>query len=261
MICKNCKKKLTTTDVYCQNCGIPADNFKSHFSILNLIKQANSNSKAQKSYFYFEIIVPAILILIAIYLANWKVINDNYVFNYCFLNIALVVLIPFMMLPMASLWRSGDRRYVTKYYPQLVFFTFIVALYFAFLKIICQGDPILNLVRLVLILWGLAIVLPVPFLIFLDKSVSAISDRHTSVSKNKLNPITTIKIINKAYIAGKYLRWHQFALCFILVIINSLAAIPLLVLLPTSINFTANVLQLWHQKQEEFLLYNKDRDY
>jgi hypothetical protein len=124
-------------------------------------------------------------------------------------------------------WGNGNKALFDKYYPKFLFFILLIVLYFAFLKLICQGDPILNLVRLVLILWGLAIAFPVPMLII---------NREESVFQS----------VKKGYIAGKYLRWHQINL-----IALSLFNLP----------YLNDIFNVWYKKQEEFKLYERDNDY
>ena len=266
MICKTCKKKNDQLDLYCLHCGTPSESYKLHFKVSEILKRSNEAAKKQKSNFHFYYIIVALIILLAVYLANFNIISDNYLFNYVFLNISMVILLPILMLPFSPPLSEGGKGAIPplteggrgaipplteggrgelfKFYPKLLIFTLIVVLYFAFLKLICQTDPILNLVRLVLVVWGIAIVFPVPFLIFNDN-----------------NNTNIIRIIYKAYNAGKYLRWQQFSLCFILAIMNSVAVLLLLIPLPSTLNFTANVMNIWHQKQQDFMLYDKNKDY
>ena len=318
MICRNCKKKLTTLDLYCLECGLPSESYHEQFKVKKILKQAWENSRKSSSGFNFYFIGIALALLLTLYLTYFEVISENGFFNYLFVNVCMIFIFPLLLLPFATFskmrienednkrrgknnnspppsppthtsWGGqnkgkmpltsteassgttlrglnkgktppppisnpiGDWSYrveqLKRFYPQLLLFTFIMAIYFAFLKLICQGDPILNIVRFILVLWGLAIAFPIPFLIFFYGN---------NQEGNAGNIITLFK---KGYYAGKYLRWQQFALIFFCGILNIISVFLILIPLPETMNFMGNVMYIWYHKQEEFLLYDKEKDY
>ena len=246
MICDNCKKKVDSIDLYCLSCGIPTVNYKQHFNVKSILKKTSENVKNQETNYTFYYIGITIFLLAVLYLTHFNIVSENLFYNYAILNVSMIVFVPLYFLPLATI---SDSKKNTKrlrdsfnLYPKFALFVFVFILYLWVLKIICQGDPILNIVRFIMVLWGMAVVFPVPFLIINDE-------------KN------IFLLIYKAYIAGKYLRWQQFALCLFLGIINFLSVLLVLVPLPSALNYTNSVMYLWYKKQEEFQLYEKDKNY
>ena len=240
------------------------ENFKEQFRVRKVIQQAYDSCKADKENSMFNLI-PVILAIVAfVYLIESNILTEMYWANYILLNAFMVFMVPLVIRQAvgvsqgASSGVSQGASQGSGTYLKLVIFMSMMVLYFFFLKIICQGDPILNLVRMVLVCWSIAIVFPVPVLMVTrDESV--------------------FKSISRAYIAGKYLRWHQFCLCFVLaallILLISLAfvllsgltlfiAILLLMLpLPVFLRFSGHLMWTWFEKQEEFQLYEKSADY
>ena len=253
MLCKKCKKKTEPMDLYCLECGTPTESYKEHFNVRSLLKKSSEETNTYKPNFHFFYIIVMLVILLFIGLAHFQVFSEKALFNYIYLNVSMILVIPFLLLPFGTIseYRNEPAKLsdTFKFYPKLMLLILCLSIYFAVLKIICQGDPILNLVRLILVLWGLAIVFPVVFLIF---------NRN---SEPQMDTLTIFRLIKKAYIAGKYLRWHQFSLCLILGVINLISVVLIFVPLPAAMNFTGNTMYLWFKKQEEFGLYDKHKDY
>ena len=241
MFCKNCKAKLTSIDIYCKGCGRPTESFKSQFKVFDVLRLASKQvSDATFSNNIYNIVVTLAIIWV-VFIFSFNFLSLSYWTSYFLFNLAMVLLCPLLMIPLASVVEK-EKKLQFNFYPKLLLLTFFVAFYFFILRIVCQGDPILNLVRLVMVLWGLAIAFPLFFLIFKRSEGFMV-------------------LLAKAYIAGKYLRWHQFCLCVILGL--RLLASVILIFIPfsRSMNFTANVMYIWYQKQEEFELYDKNKDY
>ena len=239
--CKNCKAKLADIDIYCLMCGRPTEEYKKQFKLSEILKSAKSKTALEPHVNIIYYITIAFVFFSVIYLFVFDLINISYWIDYINLNIIMIFLCPLLILPLANIL-DNERKIQFKYYPKLVIFTFFMALYFFVLKIVCQGDPILNIVRFVMVLWGVSIVFPVPFLIF-TKSDSV------------------IKLILKGYIAGKYLRWHQLSLSLILGIKLLFSAVLLFIPFSTTMVYASNVMLIWYQKQEKFELYDKDKNY
>ena len=251
MICKSCKKKVEDIDIYCLSCGLPLDRYRQQFCLKKAVKQANDSAKNQSNTFFpFNVILG--IVLVTVICLTTFMSGANKAVSYLIQNILIIFIAPIFMLQLAAVPEDKKTEIklsqTKKQYPRLLFFTFLVALYFFFLKFICEGffislaDPILNLVRFVLILWGLAIVFPVPMLI---------------IKKEE----SVIKLIQRGYIAGKYLRWHQFSLCVMLGILSIISCIFLFLFLPTNMRFNSHLLSIWYKKQEEFKLYDRKSDY
>ena len=250
MVCKSCKKKLSTIDIYCLSCGVPTEGYREQFRLKKIIGLAKEGCSLDKTNNIFYVISVALVMIAFVYIVENNFISESYWVNYISMNLFMVLFVPLLMLTFgagrreleAGSLETGFIFAFKKYYMKLVIFVFLVVFYFFILRVICQGDPILNLVRLILVCWGIAIVFPVPFLIF---------SRDESVFCS----------IKKAYIAGKYLRWHQFSLSFVLAGMLLLSVLLVLVPLPYSMRFTGHLLRVWYNKQDEFQLYDKSKDY
>ena len=251
MICKSCKKKVEDTDIYCLSCGLPLERYRQQFNLKKVIKQANDSAKNQNNTFFtFNVVLG--IVLVGVICWTLYIGSANKCVPYIVQNLLIIFIAPLFMLQFAAI--PEDRKteisllQTKKHYPRLLFFTFLVAFYFFFLKFICEGffislaDPILNLVRLVLVLWGLAIAFPVPMLII-----------------KRDEPV--IKLIYRGYIAGKYLRWHQFSLCVMMGAMSMISCVFLFLFLPTNMRFNSHLLNVWYKKQEEFKLYDRKSDY
>ncbi len=252
MNCKVCKNKIEKLDVYCSTCGTALDHFKKFFSVKEILNTVNKKPKTEKDLPAKISIMVFILSIFPVFIISY--ISNNELFfeglmNYAVSNILFIFFIPISLLIFSLNYADSENKLnlnsfckTFKNYPRYFLFILLTALYFVFLKIICQGDPILNLVRLVLILWGLSIVLPMPVLMaFSNESV--------------------IKLIQKAYIAGKYTRWQQFFILIYLSILNFIAVIPFGIGLIYSLPYTVNVLQELNKRHNEYGLYDKHKDY
>ena len=116
-------------------------------------------------------------------------------------------------------------------------------IYFALLKIICTGyslniavDPILHIVRLIMVLYWIAIIVPTPILMI----------------RKKMNPISAIILSIKA---GKETRWQQFFIAVFIFILNivgtALVGLGLLVTIPLSYV----LLERYYLQMDEFELF------
>jgi len=236
MICKNCAGVMEQIDTYCAHCGTPNPLFQESFCVLDVLKEAQKESRQAPNYFGYFFCV-GVMCLLAIFILT-NISFGSEALHYCVLNVLYCLLIPLFIIPLSTLSQQQSLITAFRYYPKLVGVVFFFCLYLLFLKLICRGDPILNIVRFILILWGLAIIFPIPFLVFHD-------------------PDSVVKIIIKAYRAGKYLRWHQFFLGLVLALLNCGGAILLLIYFPKSMMYTGRVMSLWYQKQHEYRLFNR----
>jgi hypothetical protein len=255
--------KVEATDIYCYSCGVPTEAFKKHFRLRGVLGKARESIKLETDRFLIYNLLIGLVLLVVIFIAENNVLTHSHWLNYGIINVSAILAVPLLMIPFVSI-KTEDKKLDFRPYLKLVLFTGVVALSFFLLKVICQGDAILNIVRLVLVLWGIACFFPSVFLILKsDESV--------------------FRSIRKAYIAGKYLRWHQFSLCviisaymlvmiIILLIIGTqldlerhILSTPVLFLVlvpfPYTMRLISHVMMGWHEKLEEFKLFGKDKDY
>ena len=255
MLCKSCRKKTENTDVYCLNCGVPTEMYKNHFRIKPIINSALSAMNGQKDNFLLYNLLIGTLLLMVIYITTNEVLTDSYWCNYILLKISSIFIIPLMLVSLTGIVNKTDEL-CHKTYLKLVVFCSLVALSLFLLKLICQGDPILNIVRFILVLWVISCFFPAVFIILKNEE-------------------SVIKSVIKGFIAGKYLRWHQFVLCLsittimigaillllIFKVLDTAAIFLLSACLPISLRFAAHVMSIWFVKQAEFNLLQKDSDY
>jgi len=111
------------------------------------------------------------------------------------------------------------------------------------MKIICTGyllniaiDPVLHIVRLVMVLYWIAIVVPAPVLMV----------------RKSLNPIKAIIV---SYKAGKETRWQQFFLAIRIVLVNVLGAAIVGLGLLVTIPLSYLQLEKYYSKMEEYELF------
>jgi len=252
MDCKKCKNKLDKNAIFCTTCGLETDSLKTGLSAKENFKQTWKMFKLEKhkyysfaSVYFFVAIIP----LIAVILFT----KDHYIWN----NLSLLFVIPLALVPFTFDYKSEQIFTANKYfrnlkhYPQLLLFTLVNILYLFAVKMICTGhleiegntvfyfitDPILHLVRFVLILYWFAIVAPMPFLIF----------------QRKFNVLKALKVI---YNAGKETRWQQFFTVLYTTFSLLTGALALVLGLLVAIPFSFVLLQNYYQRMEGYDLIN-----
>jgi hypothetical protein len=243
MVCKGCKTKLAELTIYCEACGRPTESFREQFSVSTILTKAKTipTKLINNSRWLISLLVLICLCLIVFSLIELPIC---YWTRYILTNATCILFTPVLLsLLRLSIAPNDNLRELLKHYPRLLLFTFLCAFYLFFIKMVCTAfsvmsyDPILNLVRLVLVLWGIAIVYPVPMLLF---------TRNDSV----------IRSMYRAYIAGKYTRWQQFYLSFL-----SAFRIVLSPIFPSNFLFVSRTMHIWLIQSEKFGLYEKNRDY
>ncbi len=218
MNCKKCKAKLDNTAIYCSQCGVPTGFVKDHLSGFNTFSQVIRTQKS-KVWKHFGLSGPAYLlglipILLIKELLNHYLGNINHNIYYSLFLILSAIFLPFFIMPLAQKdifneVKSTPGRYFSnlKYYFKTLLISEIFALYLIGLNLICQGDPILNLVHLVMVFYGVAIFLHVPSLVYHDG-------------------LSVLNAIKTAYISGKHtIRWQNFFITLMMILLN----IPLVI--------------------------------
>lgn len=245
VIIEQCGNKLDDNEIFCSKCGHPTSALEEGLSARKNIKSIWKLFWPEKNkYLSFSLVM-----LFCAFLPIAAVVfftKGNYWLN----NLLLLFTVPLALVPLASdkdFARSGlNPSSFTgnlKYYPKLWLFTGVNILWFLLLKILCTGfllnvatDPILHPVRLILVFYWIAIVLPVPFLI---------------VRYNK-NPLAAIK---QAYKASSEIRWQLFFIGGFLFLINLAGALFLVIGLLFTIPLSYILLERYFLRLEEYKLF------
>jgi hypothetical protein len=219
--------------------------------------------KSNKDHHLKYNLLVGLFFLTIIFVVENNFISNLHWVNYSIINISAILFVPFLILPFIIV-RNNSSKLNFNLYPKFMLFITIICFSLFILKMICRGDAILNIVRFLLILWSISCFFPTIFIIF-----------------NNDEPV--LKSIRKAYIAGKYLRWHQFtlsvfvssptlAMIVFLLILNTqlelshhILTLPTLFIIsltiPYSLRLAAHTMAIWYEKQKEFNLFSKHKDY
>ena len=236
--CSKCDTRLDGEQLYCYECGEPSRVLKEEFSAFNNIKETWSDFKKRKGEYY-----PFALFYFFVLLVPFALIINYTRGNYWLHNVSLLLFLPLLFVPFSvSVWQEKERLTIGRYLSSLkIYFRYFVFIlinivYFALLKLITTSvDPILNLVRLIMVLYWIAIVTPyAPMISFHDASA--------------------LKGLLLLYRGGKETRWQQFYTALFLVIINALgllfAGVGLLVTIP----FSIAVIERYYRQMEKYSL-------
>ena len=250
---KNCTAKLDEHAIFCSECGEPTDALSGPLSAKKNYQEAWKEFKQIKTKFYpfsiFMIFTAFLLILLSVLFSRSLAESFN-IDHYLFVNLVLLILVPFVLVPFSfepgflkeHFTISGYFKEL-KNYPKFFMLTLVYILYFALLKVLCTGfqlgiatDPILHLVRLVLVLYWITIMLPSPILIIRKK-------------------VNAFKAVVLCYKASAETRWQQFFLVLKIVFINiigaALAGLGLLVTIPLSYV----LIEKYYDNMDEFELF------
>ena len=252
MIKRTCGEKLSEHAIFCHVCGEPTNALSAPLSSKANWKETWIEFKGRKSKFYpfaiFIILTAFLLVGLSVYFGSGNFFDNNYLF----INLFLLITVPLVLIPL-SFKKENYSNYFTiklfflnlKHYPKFFLFTLINILYFFLMKIICTGyllniaiDPVLHIVRLVMVLYWIAIVVPAPVLMV----------------RKSLNPIKAIIV---SYKAGKETRWQQFFLAIRIVLVNVIGAAIVGLGLLVTIPLSYLQLEKYYSKMEEFELFEK----
>ncbi len=249
---KKCNYELSEYDIFCPVCGEPTDALSKDLSAKQNIKEVwKEYNPIKAKYFAFSIFMlfTAFLLIFLSFLLKEQISSLLHINVYFTENILYLITIPLALIPFASEENFiknpltiGEQIKNLKYYPKMFLFVFFNLLYFFLLKVICAGyllnvlvDPILHIVRLILVIYWLVIVMPAPLLI----------------TRLNMNPVTAII---KSYKASAETRWQQFFILIYLFLINvlgfatiagSLISIPLSYILIEKYYFAMNKFKLF----------------
>jgi hypothetical protein len=247
MRCKHCNERVKDTDFWCDYCGHPTGLVKNEFAANHMLGLSwkKFSPLAGKNYAFG--IVSALLFLILVGGAYWFSINDSLLpvspfIKYVLDNLVYLLVLPIFLSPFMLVVQHPDRGWSIsdffrsqKMYPRFFVFVLLNILYFFALKYICKGDPILNLVRFVMVQYWISIVLPAPLLML---------DLH-------INPW---RAIVASYHTGKEVRWNLYFLWLLLAILNMITILPFGLGLLITLPFTYHAIYDYYRK---LVIYNQ----
>ncbi|MBI9030855.1 hypothetical protein JEZ13_02455 [bacterium] len=215
MRCRHCNAQIKNSDLYCPKCRKKTQSIKENFLIWNTLKESYLDEKENENYnFKFNLFFGGI-IFIFILLLGFHYFSFNYssdwtrylVENSIFLIFVPILIVPFGIQNVVMEIGYGKElnNYIFKIFPKYILFVLINIAIFALIKFLCIGDPVLRLVRVILVLWWLAVLLPMPVMI----------------NKYNLNLYKLFKLSLRGF---EDLRWQMF-FGYILILLMHIAMI------------------------------------
>ncbi len=243
---KKCLEKLSDTDIYCHACGKPSGVLSGQLAAQTIIRDTWEEFKLVRSNHYsfgiLHFLFAVLPILCSIYLSYHLSLFQSNFTNYLFNNLIFALILPLSILPFA--FRKNfisetvsPKEYfgMFKQYSRFFILNFFSVFFYFAIKYICIGDPILNLVRLVLVFYWVAVFLMAPAI----------------MSYRQINPW---KALVFAYKSGFMTRWQQLFLYLLLLVINLVALIPIGLGLIITLPFTYAVLTRYYRELERYNL-------
>jgi hypothetical protein len=241
MKCKHCKKVIEDDAVWCRECGTETGVVAERYSAAGTLREDWTTLRSTRSYPFAIFYVLAILAPITVA----AILTGH---HYWLNNLVMLPLVPFALIPFAIPLGNGritigDFTSHLRTYPRYLALTLIAEVYFFALKVICTGkplfffaaDPILHLVRLVMVLYGLTIILPA--LSLLEMGVG--------------------RALWTAYKGGADTRWQQFFILFLLALLNVVAAIPVGLGLLITVPFSFYTIRRYTERLSRFTSFKR----
>ena len=218
MRCRHCNAQIKNSDLYCPKCRKKTQSIKENFLIWNTFKESYQEEISEKNYnFKFNLFFAGV-IFIFILLLGFHYFSFDYSSDwtrYLVENAIFLVFVPILLVPfgiqnviMEIGYGKDLNGYILKILPKYFVFVLVNILIFSLFKFICIGDPVLRLIRVILVLWWLAVLVPMPVML----------------NKYSLNLYKLFKLSLKGF---EDLRWQMFFAYIIILIINILMIIPL----------------------------------
>ncbi len=214
MKCEHCGQAIVGDPTFCASCSRPTRLLATELNAVQTLRHAYNHLQWQKHRKLSLLMAIPLLGLVASFLF----LGDFFYY------LSLLVFFPILLSPLATElpWHKKPLRF-------LPFSLLFVAYLFA-LRAICQGDPILDLVYLIMCHYALSLSLPIV----------------TRVSKGAGLLESTAWSIKKI----KESRWQQMFLLWAIFVINALAIIPLGLGLFFSIPFSYKLIARYGQQLE-----------
>jgi len=234
-----CDAELHPHQLFCHVCGEPTSALKTDLSAKENLKISWKEHKEK----YSETFSIGLFLTLAVYLPL-IIISAIFWHNYWLTNLIMLFYVPLALIPFAMKddYSVGNYFKSLKFYPQYWFFVLIAITYLFLLKVICTGflldimvDPVLHIVRLIMVLYGVSCAYAAPFLI-----------------AEKMNPI---KAIISSIKAGHETRWQLFFITVKITVINAIGALLLGIGLLYTLPFTYKTMRRYYIKMVEFELF------
>jgi hypothetical protein len=251
MRCVHCNEKQAGHDLWCSKCGRRTEVLSKDLSAMKSLNETWRKYKPVQGqnlpvgiWAALTGVLPLLAILVALHfvlraIPQWEVILIR--------NLICLLFLPVLLVPFHAVCRKDNNllsvqeffhsfiKYSSYFLLVLISVIFYLAIYF-----VCKGDPILNLVWLILVFYWIAIVLPVPVL----------------MERYQINAWKGIKLSYKK--AGD-VRWNIFLLVLVLSAANILAVFFLVVGLAVTLPFTWIAIRDYVDKMIEYEVF-ADRD-
>jgi hypothetical protein len=230
MRCKYCNEKLAPHDLWCVKCGkrseILSDELSAVKSLKNTWNLYNPVKGNNLPVGILATVTGVIPMIVLIWILNYA-LPGMLLWQFILLHsVVWTLFLPLMIIPFKQVCRTDDYKINVsgffnsfRAYPAFMLFSLISVLFYVIIFYLCKGDPILNLVWLVLVLYWIAIAIPVPVLM---------------VRYN----INAWKAVKLSYKYAGDVRWNIFLMVIILFVINIIAAGLLVIGLSVTVPFT-----------------------
>lgn len=218
MRCKHCNAQIETKDLYCPKCRKKTQNIKENFMAWTVFKESCAEVKEKNGFnFGFNLTFTIITFLFLAFLGTHFFIMKypSEMLRYGVENLIFLLFVPLLLVPfgiqneiMEMGYNKDLTKYIIKQLPKYYLFVLVNIVIFALYKFLCIGDPVLRLVRVILVLWWLAVLVPMPVML----------------TKYKHNLYRLFRLSLKGY---EDLRWQMFASVIFIFIFNVVMIIPL----------------------------------
>ncbi len=235
-----CNTDLHPHQIYCHVCGEPTPALKTDLSAAQNFSQSWQTHKNK----YPQKFGLGLLLTLVVYFPI-AIIVFLFRGNYWMTNLALLFIVPLAMIPFAQKNDLTIKKFLSclKYYPHYWLFVLLAEIYFFILKVICTGylldimvDPVLHIVRLIMVLYGIACVIPVPLLIG---------------EKNRFVVVAIFDSIK----AGHETRWQQFFIVVQVFVINVIGVVCLAAGLLFTLPLSYQIIRNYYLKMDEYELF------
>jgi hypothetical protein len=248
MRCPHCNEKLAPHDLWCVKCGKQTHLINNDLSAL---KSLNSTWKKYKpvqgNNFPVGIlaVLTGVIPMVAIFwllnyifaqIPTWQIMLTR--------NFVWLFFLPVLMVPIsATCKKEGYQISIGEYfgsfknYGHYLILSLFSVLFYLVIYFVCKGDPILNLVWLVLVVYWIAVVFPVPVLM----------ERYNM-------PAWQALIL--AYKKAGDLRWNILLLEIILIVANAVAGLLLVIGLAVILPFSWFAIRDYVDKMIEYEVFD-----
>jgi hypothetical protein len=236
-----CNTELHEHQIYCHVCGEPTSALKTGLSAGSNFREVWEQHKKG----YSQYLGLGLFLSLAVYIPIFILI---YLFwgQYWLTNLVMLFSLPFALIPFAQKDDLTVKNYIAglRHYPRFWVFVLLAELYFFVLKVICTGflldimvDPVLHIVRLIMVIYGI---------------VCAIPALNLSVEK-KIKPHIAIY---RSIIAGHETRWQQFFVAVQVLLINLAGCVCLFAGLLFTLPLSYRLIRNYYLRMHEYELFD-----